>query len=399
MQRLDKRLAVFQPLILIMASTAAHLWLVVASRIFEQARPFGDLSLYEYWAYQMNQFMPIYGIETDWVYPALAVLPVWLPSIFENYELAWLVLIFAINTVTVLAFAANKDQSRSGVYAAWFFLLGLVLLGPVAISRIDSVSVAIAAFALIAIASRRENLVTLLLTVAGWIKIWPVALFVALIASFKGPLRKVGLAALLSLGILIVGFGLGGQAVLSFITAQQSRGIQIESVMGTFWIWLARADLAKIYFDESVLTNQIDGPLVFEISQFANPIMFLALAGTFFIARRSIRSGAEPISVFVWASVLAVTVLIVFNKVGSPQFMLWILIPLVAGIYFKVKRFRSALLLGVLAIGLTQLIYPVFYLELLSLELFAVIILTLRNAVLVALAILGLLRLTSKQSL
>jgi hypothetical protein len=381
------------------ASIFVHLWLLVASRIFADARPFGDLSLYNYWSYQVNQGMPIYGLETDWVYPALAFIPVWIPSLFENYEAGWLLLILLLNTAVALALEFRYRNHFFASHTGWLFLLLLALLGPVAISRIDSVSVAVALLGLLAIGANRLTTAATFLTLAGWIKIWPVAVFLGLIASFKERLKPLIAATAISLSIVVVGFTVGGFSVFSFITTQQDRGLQIESVMATFWMWLASAGLAEIYFDDEILTNQVRGPFVAELAASANFLLLLAISIVFALALRAIRKGQEPRSVFVFASLAGVAALIVFNKVGSPQFMLWLVVPIVAGYYFKIPKVWPVIAAGLVTNLLTQLVYPVFYIELLSLQFGPLALLTLRNSLVIGLMIYGLLGLTRKQSL
>lgn len=88
--------------------------------------------------------------------------------------------------------------------------------------------------------------------------------------------------------------------------------------------------------------------------------------------------------------------MIVFNKVGSPQFMIWLAVALVGLLYFGVKGARFALLVGALVLFLTQLVYPVFYIGLLGLETMPLWLLTLRNLLLVALLVWGNFQLSKK---
>jgi hypothetical protein len=387
--------------ILIATSFLIHLWLFLADKIFSDAVSFGDLSLYNFWAYEVQNGSPIYGIGQDWVYPALAFLPIWLagiPSAF-SYELSWLAMVFLLNTSASLLLARPGKKFLSGSAASFVFLAGFLFLGPVAISRIDAVSVSIAVAAIYAVNRQFFGYAVGLLTIAGWIKIWPVAVFLALVASFKDKAKAFLVAGVISLAIIIFGLALGGSSVFSFISQQQVRGIQIESVLATPWMWLAKFDLSKIYFDSEVLTNQVTGPFVAEVASVTNLVLFVALAITFLLARVAIKAGRDPKEVFVIASLIGVLDLIVFNKVGSPQFMLWLLVPLVAGVYFGIKKIDFASWSVFLILLLTQLVYPVFYIQLLALEDLPLWALTLRNVLLVAVLVWANLRLTSKKSL
>jgi hypothetical protein len=201
---------------------------------------------------------------------------------------------------------------------------------------------------------------------------------------------------LISSSVIAAGVLAGGTNVFSFVLQQQDRGIQIESVMATPWMWLAKFGLASIFFDDVVLTNQVSGELVLEIASVSNYILFAAIGITAFLAIRAIRAGRDRTEVFVLASLTGVLDLIVFNKVGSPQFMIWMAVVLVAQVYFGINKSKLALVIGAAILLLTQLVYPIFYLELLGLETLPLGLLTLRNLLLVGLLIWANVRLSKK---
>ena len=386
---------------LIGTSLLVHLWAYTASKIFADAISFGDLSLYNYWSYMSNNGAGWYGFATDWVYPALAFVPIWLAGLVSglDYEIAWLALVFILNTDAALTLVKKDNSSKpfAGTSASWGFLAALFAIGPVAVSRIDSVSAALAIFGLVAIS--RNHIVTAasFFTVAGWIKIWPIALFVAMISAVKQKAKAIYVALAISSLIVVTGLAIGGTTVFGFITQQQDRGIQIEAVMATGWMWLAKFGLAEIFFDEQILTNQVSGALVHELASVSNALMLLALTITFLLGLRAIRAGRNRNEVFALASLTGVLDLIVFNKVGSPQFMTWLAVALVAVIYFEVREIRIPLVIGGSILLLTQLIYPVYYLQLLGLEIMPLWLLTIRNLLLVWLLIWSNKRLASKK--
>lgn len=385
---------------LVAASFLVHLWALTASKLFPDAISFGDLSLYDYWAYQVENGTGVYGLATDWVYPALAFIPIWIAGAINlvSYEISWLVLVFALNTAAVLLMVrpATNGNLWSGTYASWTFISALLLLGPVAVSRIDSVSASLAIFGLVAINRNSTGIAAAFFTIAGWIKIWPMALFAALVTAFKEKIQVVVVATLISASIIGIGLLAGGTKVFSFITQQQDRGIQIESVMATPWMWLAKFGSASIFFDDVVLTNQVSGPLVEELASVSNYILFAALAITAFLAVRAVRAGRDRNQVFVLAGLTGVLDLIVFNKVGSPQFMIWVAVALVALVYFGVQKSIVALAMGAAILLLTQFVYPIFYVELLGLQVFPLGLLTLRNILLVALLVWANIQLSKK---
>jgi hypothetical protein len=385
------QVAILRTSSLVATSFLVHLWALTASKLFPDAISFGDLSLYDYWAYQVDNGTGVYGLVTEWVYPALAFVPIWIAGALNlvSYEVSWLALVFVLNTAAVLLLV--RRESNGGVFsrtnASWAFLSALLLLGPVAVSRIDSVSAALAVLGLVAINRNSTGIAAALFTIAGWIKIWPVALFAAMIAVFKKRLQAVVVATIISASIIGIGLLAGGTKVFGFVLQQQERGIQIDSVMATPWMWLAKFGSANIFFDDDILTNQVSGPLVQELAAVSNYLLFIALAITALLAIRAVRAGRNRTQVFALAALTGVLDLIVFNKVGSPQFMIWLAVPLVALVYFGINKSKVALAMGAAILLLTQLVYPVFYIELLGLEIMPLGLLTVRNLLLVGLLV------------
>jgi hypothetical protein len=72
------------------------------------------------------------------------------------------------------------------------------------------------------------------------------------------------------------------------------------------------------------------------------------------------RAGSKPERVIAVAALTATLDLIVFNKVGSPQYQIWLVAPVMLGLAFGLKNWRLPTF-GVLALALlTQLVYPIF---------------------------------------
>jgi hypothetical protein len=119
-----------------------------------------------------------------------------------------------------------------------------------------------------------------------------------------------------------------------------------------------------------------------------------ALAITVWLGFRAHKAGAKSKHLFAIMSLTATLDLIVFNKVGSPQFEGWLAVPIMAGILFGVSRWRAATVMA-LAIGLlTNLLYPIFYSDLTMLGPVGVGLLTARNLLLIALLVWSNIRLT-----
>lgn len=382
-------------------STAlVHLWLMFEAQLNPQTAPFNDVNLYGFWVDQVNSGQGLFGISEPWVYPFLAFAPMavakWLGA-SSGILIGWVVLVGVLHAV---ALSAVVDWGRAGkpaFKAVGLYLVYLVLLGPVAIGRIDAIAAFFALLGVVQIQHNRGRLAMIFFTVGAWIKIWPAAAAIALFAAAKSKAQYFSAAIATSAAVLALGALLGGNdKLLSFFLMQGDRGLQVESVLATFWVWAAKfgAPGAGIYFDNQLVTNQVSGAWTSEIAWLLGPVMIFALSITVFLALRAYRAGAETKHLVVATFLTATLDLIVFNKVGSPQFELWLAVSLMAGVLFELPKWRLPVTIGLAIALLTNLLYPIFYMDLMVLGWLGIAILTLRNALLVALLVWANLRLS-----
>ena len=151
---------------------------------------------------------------------------------------------------------------------------------------------------------------------------------------------------------------------------------------------------AGIYFDTALVTNQVSGAFTAEVSMILGLVMLGALVITAWLSFNAYRAGADFKHHFAVTLLTGTLDLIVFNKVGSPQFEGWLAVPLMAGILFGLPKWRVPLIGGGVIALLTNLIYPIFYMDLMILGDLGVWLLTLRNAALIALLVWANLRLS-----
>ncbi|MES2866714.1 MULTISPECIES: glycosyltransferase 87 family protein [Microbacterium] len=363
-------------------------------------QPMGDVVLvYEPWSTAAVSGGAIVGITESWVYPQLALLPMLLAKLLAwplvgfvgtsgAYLIGWAVLVTAVDAVAfgVLVGRSGTASRRS---AGWFWTAALLLLGPIGIYRIDAVTVALAVIGGLWLI-KRPVVATALLTVAAWIKIWPGALVLAAMVAARGRIRILLAAVGACAAIVLLLFLLGAdQHLLGFLTQQTGRGVQIESVAATPFMWLAHFGAASVDYSFEILTFQVGAPGVDVLAVLLTPIMAVTVAAVFVIGAVKATRGASFPRLFPPLALTLVAVLIVTNKVGSPQFQTWLIAPVILWIIFD--RTRSALPAGVVLVlcALTCLIYPLTYDGLLRAELVPVLLLTARNLLLIALLVVG----------
>jgi len=376
---------------ILFATVLVHLWLIFEASLQSSVMPLNDLNLYGSWMteQQFFGFQEVYGLTRDWVYPFVAQLPMLLAAAIgggSGLLNGWLALVTLLNLLAIGELVGWGRGAAANFKGAWFWLLFMALLGPVAIGRIDSVATVLAVFGLVALARNRLTTAMILFTSGAWMKIWPVALALAVFLADKRRKLIFLVAAATSAIFLALGALLGGGLqMFSFIFKQGDRALQIEAPIATIWLWLAKFNLANstIYFDNNLLTNQIAGLGALEVSALMTPVMVGALAITAWLGFRGHKAGAPTNHLFAAIALTATLDLIVFNKVGSPQFEGWLAVPLIAGIIFKAPKWRTAVLGGLVIALLTNLVYPVFYMDLMGLGWLSLITLTLRNLALI----------------
>ncbi|WP_082467540.1 glycosyltransferase 87 family protein [Leifsonia sp. Leaf264] len=352
--------------------------------------PLGDVTLvYTTWMRTIDLSGYVVGIDGPFVYPILAIVPMALAALlgFDLYVYTWLGLIVLLNAG---AFAVLIGLHRGPVtrfVPAWWWLAFLVLLGPIAVGRIDAVTVPIALVAVLLVAGR-PRLGAVLLAVATWIKVWPAAIIAALIIASRERVRIAVAALGTSVLIVVISLVLGsGWNVFSFITEQTGRGLQIEAPVSTFWMWQAAAGSSTswVYYDHDILTYQVSGQGTVFASAMMTPLLVLVVGAIVAIGIRSQLQGASFVALFPPLALALVTAFIVVNKVGSPQFICWLAVPTVIGLVYRGRGHLVPAVMVLAMAGLTQLIYPFLYDWLLVADPLVVALLTLRNLLEVAL--------------
>lgn len=364
------------------------------------SQPMGDVVLvYEPWASSALGGGPIVGVTETWVYPQLALVPMLVAAVLSAplvpllgvssaYLVGWAVLVVILDAVA-FAVLVGRAPSHARRVAAWFWCGALVLLGPIALYRIDAITVPIAVIGGLWLVSR-PAVGAALLTIGAWIKIWPGALVLAAVVALRARVRVLVAAAVVSVGVVATLLLLGADTeVLGFLTEQTGRGLQIEAVAATPFLWLAVAGAARIEYSFEILTFQITAPGVDVVAAALTPLMAIAvLAVTAVGALKAVRGASFP-RLFPPLALTLVTLLIVTNKVGSPQFQTWLIAPVILWLVLDRSRARVPAVV-VLALGLlTCLVYPIGYDGLLRADVLSVAVLTVRNILLVVLLVLG----------
>ena len=374
------------PILLWAAFILVHLWLG-ALNLFGPGLPFGDVTIvYRFWTDQALISNFWVGIDSSWVYPIVAIVPMLIARVFgpEFFPSSWLGLVLVLDIVA-LGVLTGWGRTRRNFAVGWWWVAFLVLLGPIAVGRIDSITIPLAIIGVLLVATR-PRAAAVILTVATWIKVWPAALLAAILMSVRARARVVVGAVVTSLGIIAVALSFGaGTNVFSFVTQQSVRGLQVEAPVSSIWLWQEFAGAANsfVYYDQGVLTWQVRGPGVEAASVLMNPLMILVVFALTVLAFLALRSRVAVADLLPSLSLAYVVALIAFNKVGSPQYITWLAVPVILGLATNTvgrgRSFRTPAILVLVLAALTQLIYPYLYGYVLGLNPAMLIVLSARN--------------------
>ncbi|MFD5278342.1 glycosyltransferase 87 family protein [Pseudarthrobacter sp. NPDC058362] len=355
---------------------------------FLNGETFSDTEQYRQWAMDGYNPADLEGKISPWVYPVLAQVPIFLANIAgpSMYLLSWFLIITVLNAVG-LYILTRGPRRVSGIAPAWWWLFFTVFMGYLSFARVEGITAPIVLVALL-YAAQRPVAAGLLLSIATWIKVWPAAVLVPiLIASQKRVqvfLSGVAVTAVVALGTWLSG---GLPHILDFLLNQGDRGMQLEATFSTPWVWLSVFNIAgsKMADNTAINSTEVYGPGASAAAVLMQPLLILAAVGAAILLVRAMKRGAEREELFLEGSLMMVTAFIVFNKVGSPQFIIWLAPVIIAGLTHDWDRWKvpAALLMGIAMT--TFVIYPLFYTPLIHAHPVMAAVLTARNVLLVVL--------------
>jgi len=349
---------------------------------------FSDTEQYRQWATAGYNPADLTGKISPWVYPVLAQIPIFLANIAgpSLYLLVWFLIITALNAVGLL-YLTRGPRKVTGIAPAWWWLFFTVFMGYLSFARVEGITAPIVLIALL-YAAERPVAAGILLSVATWIKVWPAAVLVPIvIASHKRiqvVLAGAAVTAVVGLGTWLSG---GLPHIMDFLLNQGERGMQLEATFSTPWVWLSVFHIAgsKMADNTAINSTEVYGPGASTAAFLMQPLLILAAVTAAILLVRAMRRGAEREELFLEGSLMMVTAFIVFNKVGSPQFIIWLAPVIIAGLAHDWERWKvpAALLMGIAMT--TFVIYPLFYTPLIHAHPVMAAILTTRNVLLVVL--------------
>jgi hypothetical protein len=291
-------------------------------------------------------------------------LPVFtLPAIgnVEDYAARFKVLEWVLGVATialvVTALAALGASAAQLFGAAAFVGLTPALLGEAFVATFDFWPAFLTAAAMCAFLTGRHRLGFASLAAGTAAKIYPVVLLpiAFLYVRDKVGTRQavIGTGVFAAVLVAIVGpFAILSPGGLHFtLSIQAQRGLHIESLAASFLLAAHQVGVYKATVDHYLDSQNLGGLLPYDLSRLSTAlqIVVVVLVWVVFATRRP-----DP-RTFVLASATAIAGVVVFGKVLSHQYLIW-LVPFVA-VAITRRTLPAVGLLGA-ALVLTQLWYP-----------------------------------------
>ena len=96
--------------------------------------------------------------------------------------------------------------------------------------------------------------------------------------------------------------------------------------------WATQSSRSIVYYDQAILTYQVVGPGAVTAAAIVTPLLAIVTAALLVLGFVAMRRGVPATELLPPLTLAITTALILFNKVGSPQFVTWLAVPIVLGL-------------------------------------------------------------------
>jgi len=336
--------------------------------------------------------------DMNWEYPPLAYLFLAIPRLFASdprgYQIAFIVMttIFTIIGLYIVRQFSLKYEKNAKIAMSLYTLTVLMLVQ----FFFDRFDIIVAVFTLAAVYLYLEKKYTwafLLLVIGLFIKLYPGIMFPVFLIPFladrdmRAVLKHAG-TFILACIVLIIPFMIWSpDTFLTFVSYHSDRGIQMESIAASLILFLEMLGLTSVQTVNEYWSYGLSGGAADLMAPVMMPLMILAICGfcvAYYMYCRNADADERRTSP-AWASFMMVMLFVIFNKVFSAQYVVWImalLIPMMMFVDDQNVAKRMHLLFT--AVIITTLYFGLMYSGLCYHEPFAVLMLLLRNVLVVA---------------
>lgn len=307
-----------------------------------------------------------------WEYPAGAAAIIAFPALLRGAPyVVGFVGVQVLVDLAMLLLLAGWGLRRGSLAGAWFWIAAVPLLGPVVFGRFDLVPTVFAAGGLVAAAGAAPLTAGVLLATGAVVKLWPALLVPIVLALHRGGVRVVlgGLAVGLAVLALVARYA-DLDHLLSFLTYQQDRGLEIESVLALPLMAQRLSGGTEVTVGFGFGSFQVDGPMAQTLLRIGDvglvAVLVLVAALTWRVRRAARTPDTDRAQATVVLAVVLVAGFLIFNKVLSPQYPVWLMGLVALALCWPRSPLRDTVLPLAGALVLTQLVYPISFKDLLD---------------------------------
>ena len=282
------------------------------------------------------------------------------------------------------------------------YTLSLLAIGRIISIRFDIFPAILTLFAIYIFIKGKYKIAWAMIAIGTFTKLYPIVIvpIFLLYHMFHNTKREiiVGIVTfiLVSAAIVLPVMLLSPSGFLNSFTYQTGRGLQLESTYASILLVLKTFGFTSLAIDYASGAIGVTSSLANILAEISPLIICFSLIATYWLFYREQKGNLSTKSKFgalnlsdatlmVKYSFLAILVLIITNKVLSPQYLIWLypFIPVLTGPR-KIMSWITFIIIGIM----TYFIYPVFYEALINEEYFVVGLLLARNILLIVLAFL-----------
>lgn len=320
--------------------------------------------------------------DPTWQYPpGIGPLFVLADSLGVDFRWGFTLVILAVDAALMaLLLVAHARRPSSRLRGPWLWASAGLVVGPIMVTRFDVVPTTLAVLAVLLVA--RPVLSGAAAALGAATKVWPAFMLIVL------PRRA------LPRGLL--GFAVAGAAVLvaalllardslSFLSNQQSRGLQVESVGALpYEVWSLLGN--EVAFRYQYGSIQVDMAGAETVGLVVTLLGVLVLGGLLVARLVGRLEAAAPGDVALTVMLVSVAT----SRVYSPQFNVWLVGLAAVALLDPRSRLRTVVAIVIVASMLTQVVYPWSATQLVTGDVLTVAVQALRIVGLLVAAALGL---------
>lgn len=340
-----------------------------------------------------------YG-DLRWEYPPLAYLTFLLPRLFTDDPHTYVYIfgfqmaaVCIIGAALLMKIAAKLERSYTPLLIA--YVASIFALNYFIFDRFDIIVAVLMIASLYFYTQKRYSWAVVLVVIGMFIKLYPAILLPALImpmladGRYRLAARQVVLFLVLTVAIMIPFICWSPDNVWNFLAYHSERGLQIESVASSIILMFTLYGFTSVNWDFTFGSYNINGGVADAIVPYMMPLMIamIILAYVLFYLWCRSRTEEDNIRGVVFVSVLLVLFFVLFNKVFSAQYVVWITAPMImAYAYYRGTKTRN-MLAAVIVMNILTYAMVKTSSDLMSIEPMGIWLLFIRNVLVIAMTV------------